>query len=78
MEHNPLRDRDDALLGFVQGGELDPHGFVRVRHCGGQLGILDGCLRQAIGTAASRSSHELCRSCEPIYLALMTVMKSCD
>ena len=32
MEHDPLGDGDDALLGVIEGVELRKHGFVGETH----------------------------------------------
>ena len=32
MEHDPLRNRNDALLSLVEGGELHFDRVIRVRH----------------------------------------------
>jgi hypothetical protein len=39
MEHDPLRNSDDALLGFIECGKLRHYGIIVVRHiiCGFRL-----------------------------------------
>lgn len=40
MEHDPLGNGDDTLLGFIEGGQLGLDSIVLVRHAGSQSQML--------------------------------------